>query len=375
MKRRTFLATPVLAAPVVWSTVLRAAGRVPNIVLIVAGNWRAQSVPWAGDVNLSAPNLARFGRESLLLARAYSSAPKTDPARTALATSRFPHASFPEAPRLATLMSAAGYRTRAFNGGDAGDMVSFAHAPAPKPFFIEWFLDVPSSLMERIPSANLQLRENVPEAERAEALDSLAAFYARCTARDHDLGIVLGALDRPGLFDDTIVVFTSDHGDMLGSHGLIGSNGPYEESVRVPLAIRHPRALTSGAADILVSLVDLAPTLLAFAGIPAPQGMQGRDLSALLGGRKSEIPEAVYAEGRLGESDEWRMLVHGYDKLVTDREGKVTHLYNLADDPLERSNLATVMANELKRDALLAQQKEWARRLGDGVDASGLKQR
>jgi arylsulfatase A-like enzyme len=114
---------------------------------------------------------------------------------------------------------------------------------------------------------------------------------------------------------------------------------------------------------------------LSFAGVRAPDTMQGRDLSQLLSERKGEMPEAVYVEGRLGERDEWRMLVHGYDKLVTDLEGRVTYLFNLADDPFERTNLAAASSAELKRDALLAQQKDWVRRLNDGMDRSGLRQR
>ena len=72
-----------------------------------------------------------------------------------------------------------------------------------------------------------------------------------------------------------------------------------------------------------------------------------------------------------GLKDEWRMLVRGYDKLVVDREGTVTHLFNLADDPYERTNLANVSAQQLKGDSLLAIQRQWMKQLGDGVDASG----
>jgi hypothetical protein len=110
-------------------------------------------------------------------------------------------------------------------------------------------------------------------------------------------------------------------------------------------------------------------------GIVAPSEIQGSDLSAQIFEQKGDRPDAAYAEGKLGDKDEWRMLVHGYDKIVTDLEGHVTHLYNLADDPNELNNLALVSAEQLKRDALLAEQQVWMRKLGDRLDPSGLRKR
>jgi arylsulfatase A-like enzyme len=144
----------------------------------------------------------------------------------------------------------------------------------------------------------------------------------------------------------------------------------------MPLAIRYPRVLTGASQnDMLVSQVDIMPTLLKWCGAAIPESVQGRDLSALLASRPGERPDAVYAEGRLGHKDEWRMLVRGYDKLVVDMEGTVTHLFNLADDPYELTNLANVSAQQLKRDSLLAIERQWMKQLGDGVDASGLRKR
>jgi len=117
------------------------------------------------------------------------------------------------------------------------------------------------------------------------------------------------------------------------------------------------------------------PTLLQWCGAAIPPSVQGRDLSALMAGSPGERPDAVYAEGRLGRKDEWRMLVSGYQKLVVDIEGTVTHLFNLADDPYELTNLANVSAQQVKRDALLAVERQWKKKLGDGVDASGLRKR
>ena len=126
---------------------------------------------------------------------------------------------------------------------------------------------------------------------------------------------------------------------------------------------------------MLVSQADIAPTILGLCEQPVPEDMQGRNLAPLITTAKGELPDAVFAEGRIGEADEWRMLVHGYDKLVTDVEGHPTRLYNLSDDPYELSNLVNVSAAELKRDVTGALLQYWRRKLGDGRDASGLKAR
>jgi len=237
-------------------------------------------------------------------------------------------------------------------------------------------------LMERTNPSDLHVRENVPTDLQSRTRDDMAVFYARARTRDRDIGEVLEALGRTlrgndkGLTDDTIVVFTSLHGEQFGSHSGEGDDYVYEETIRIPLAIRYPRVLKAGSQnDILLSQVDIMPTLLKWCGVAIPDVVQGRDLSALLAGQPGDRPEAVYAEGRLNQKDEWRMLVHGYDKLVVDKNDDVTHLFNLADDPYEQTNLANVTAEQLKRDSLLAMERQWAKKLGDGVDASGLKKR
>jgi arylsulfatase A-like enzyme len=242
--------------------------------------------------------------------------------------------------------------------------------------------NIGNSLMERSNPDRIQVRDNVAAEAQTRARDDLAVFYARARTRDRDIGVVLEALTRPlrgnnrGLIDDTIVVFTSDHGEQFGSHMGQGDDYVYEETIRIPLAVRYPRVLRAGSqSDILISQVDLMPTLLRWCGAAIPDSVQGRDLSMLLAVQAGERPDAVYAEGRLGQKDEWRMLVHGFDKLVVDMEGNVVYLFNLAEDPLEQTNLANVSAEQLKRDSLLAMERLWMKKLGDGVDASGLKKR
>ncbi len=167
---------------------------------------------------------------------------------------------------------------------------------------------------------------------------------------------------------ETITVLTAESGN--------GEDSPFQKSVLVPLAIRWPGKLTPRlAGELLVSHADVLPTLLAFLGIAPPEGLQGRDLSKLITTGAGEVPDSVYAEGRLGLPGEWRMVIRGYDKLVIRPREEATRLYNLADDPDEKNDLAHDREHELTRDSMLALAQQWMRKLGDGIDPSGLRLR
>jgi hypothetical protein len=160
---------------------------------------------------------------------------------------------------------------------------------------------------------------------------------------------------------NSIVVFTSDAARGSAS----------EKSIHVPLAIRYPGVLKPRVADdLLVSQVDLMPTLAALCGVALLDEVQGRNLAALLRGEGGEPPDAVFVEGNT-----WRVLIRGYQKLVTDLTGAPEHLYNLAADPDELNDLVRDPSSRLNLDGLAALTQLWMRRLGDGLDPSGLKRR
>ena len=125
-----------------------------------------------------------------------------------------------------------------------------------------------------------------------------AAYYAMIEQVDTEMGNMLQVLEETGQADNTIVIFMSDHGEMLGDHGLY-LKGPYfyDCLTRVPLIIRWPKHFRAGLkVDALVEMVDLAPTLLEAAGIPKPVGMQGRSLMPLLTGKTTTHRDSVYME-------------------------------------------------------------------------------
>jgi uncharacterized sulfatase len=183
-------------------------------------------------------------------------------------------------------------------------------------------------------------------------------FFNATVTGDNAIGRIMSTLDRLRVAEDTILAFVACRGEREDAF--------LEDSVRVPLAIRFPGVLPAGTvSDLLVSHVDVMPTLLGLCGEAPPESVQGRDLSRLLTGQKDQRPEWIYAEGKLNQKDEWRMLVLGLDKIVVNRRIEVTHLYNLAEDPRERNNLADDPAVQLKRDALLAALRVSRGRLGD----------
>lgn len=176
---------------------------------------------------------------------------------------------------------------------------------------------------------------------------------------DAKLGDILSELDKRNASRDTIVCFTADSA---------ADDVPLEKSLRIPLAIRYPRKLQPAVRD-LASQVDIVPTLLALRGDEIPEGVQGIDLFG------KTVREVVFAEGKFRTPEEWRMLVRGYDKVVATSKGEVTGLFNLADDPLETNNLVGDPAQKLRLASLKAQLLAEMKKLGDGMDPSGLRRR
>jgi arylsulfatase len=172
-------------------------------------------------------------------------------------------------------------------------------------------------------------------------------YYRLATEVDATCGRVLAELDRLGLADDTLVIFTTDNGYFHAEHGLADKWYPHQESIRVPLIVRDPRAKTKrGTTNNQFTLnADLAPTVLAAAGVAAPKTMQGRDIAPLYLAEKAPDwrTEFFYEHGTIGTKakipssealvrKDWKYMhwpEYGYDQL-----------FDLAADPHEEADLA-----------------------------------
>lgn len=144
---------------------------------------------------------------------------------------------------------------------------------------------------------NIELRPNVPAERADEAREWLAGYYAHCTAIDKSVGDIMDTLEECHLTDDTILVFASDHGDMLGSQGMERKQKPYEESIRVPFLLRYPAQYGRGAAvcEAFLNAHDIMPTLLGICGLPIPPTVEGRDVSPVLAGQRDDGQAALLA--------------------------------------------------------------------------------
>ena len=170
----------------------------------------------------------------------------------------------------------------------------------------------------------------------------VAKYWGRVTQIDAQIGRILEAIDRLGLAQDTVVIFTTDHGDSIGQHGGLFDKGPfmYEEVYHVPLIVRWPGHVTPDSRDEnFVSLLDLMPTMLDLAGVPAPANVDGRSILPLLVGQDSESwPDYLVAEWhghRFLYSQ--RMIRWRHYKYVFN-PGDVDELYDLDVDPHELHN-------------------------------------
>lgn len=169
----------------------------------------------------------------------------------------------------------------------------------------------------------------------------IAVYYGMVGLVDANVGRILARLDELGIADDTLVVFTSDHGHFLGQHGLV-AKGPfhYDDLLRVPMIVRYPGRVSAGArVTALQSLVDLAPTFLAAARVPVPLDMQGVDQLPVWTGQRAEARDHVLVENRHQPTRvHLRTYVDARYKLTLYRDQPWGELFDLHDDPGEQHN-------------------------------------
>jgi len=169
----------------------------------------------------------------------------------------------------------------------------------------------------------------------------IAVYYGMISLVDDQVGRILRRLDELGLADNTLVVFTTDHGHFLGQHGLIAKGAfHYEDLLRIPLHVRWPGRVPVGqTSDALVSLVDLAPTFLAAAGCPVPVDMQGVDQLPVWTGHAGSARDHVIVENRHQPTAvHLRTYIDRRYKLTLYRGQRWGDLFDLEDDPGETRN-------------------------------------
>ncbi|MCC5805226.1 MAG: sulfatase-like hydrolase/transferase [Opitutales bacterium] len=224
-----------------------------------------------------------------------------------------------------------------------------------------------------------------------------AAYRGLCSLVDEMTGRVLAALEANGQADRTIVVFTSDHGEMMGSHGMLGKRVMNQESIRVPLMVRLPGQRRMQRIRGPVSQIDLVPTLLELMGSAPEEDLHGTSRAPILGGDDTQLSEDVVVSWNDHEANRQalaRKPVHDWQvDLAGSRErflAAVTEpvrtlitadgwrfstspglgepsLYNLREDPLERRNLAGDPRHRHFMQELTNRLRQWQEHVGDDV--------
>lgn len=446
----------------------------PNIIYILADQFRADTVGYAGDRKAITPNLDRFATRSMRFTNAVSVMPVCAAHRASLLTGKYPSSHGmvinelnmnPNHRTIAHVLGDAGYdlgyvgkwhlndshrrptpkgpERMGFDGywaaysfnhqsygsfyftdGADGNLQRVAlgrkHGPTAftdlaidyigeaskkgKPFalFLSWNpphdpwtkQNVPQANYEKFKHVRFGLPENFsatsdPYMDRYPRLafekqkwkedflsggleGCLRCYYAMINDLDQQFGRLMDQLDDLDIAQNTIVVFSSDHGEMFGSHGRMFKLTFYDEAARVPLLVRYPDRVKRGVSDVCINTPDIMPTLLGLAGHGAeiPESVEGQDLSHVLRGEKGPEPEAAFLQG-MGHTYLWR---DGFEwRAVRDkrftyakylRDGKEL-LFDRQKDPLAKVNVVEDASYKQDADRLRGLMAKKMKSLGD----------
>lgn len=401
----------------------------PSVLFLFADDQRADALGALGNPALKTPNLDRLVARGMVLRNAYclgSNSPAVcTPSRNMLLSGRAyfrwkgPLAPA-DAPNFPDAMKAAGYETyhhgkrgnvataiqKRFdhdkyvndvadrtNGEPCRDIVDGAidflanRSPATKPFFMylafsnphdprvaaesyrnlyrEQDLPLPANYLPLHPFNNgeMEVRDEklapwprTPEEVRQHLHD----YYAVISAMDRHMGRLLRALDERKLTENTLVIYSADHGLALGSHGLMGKQSLYEHSMKVPLIVAGP-TIKPGRSDALVYLLDIFPTVCDLVGAEVPAGLDGRSFASVLRGQQAPTRDELFFAYR----DVQRALRDERWKLIRYPEVNVTQLFDLENDPDEKTNLADRPTQAERVTAMLGRIREWQTHYGD----------
>lgn len=394
----------------------------PNVLILLADQWRAQATGYAGDPNVLTPHLDSLAAKSVNFKNAVSGMPVCSPFRASLLTGQRPltHGVFmndvqldTNAVTMAKVFAKEGYNTgyigkwhldghgrlqnvapgqrrqgfefwmgnecthnynnsvyydntdlerKTWDGYDTFEQTDAAlnyleqQKTAANPFLMivsygtphAPYHTAPEQYRKRFDPKTILLRDNVPDSLKTQAKKDLAGYYAHIAALDDMIGKVMKNLKKNGQLDNTIIVFTADHGDLLGSHGAYKKQQPYEESARVPMLYHIPKHLNIpiGVNDALMNSEDIMPTLLSLCNIPIPNTVEGIDYRPHLEGKVQLGNETLLT--CVQPFGQWNRVQHGgreYRALKTKRYTYARDLngpwllFDNLTDPYQRTNL------------------------------------
>jgi len=228
----------------------------------------------------------------------------------------------------------------------------------------------PEKYVEMYKDKKLTARPNVPGGKT----NNLKQYYAMTTSLDSCVGRINDALNEAGVSENTIVVFSSDHGDMLGSQGHRLKQRPWEESINIPFIVRYPRKVKKGQRrDWIVSSVDVMPTLLGLCDIPIPSQVQGLDYSTTFIGKSGKQRDAAFlfnVHRGGGPNTDWRGIRTREWTYAYHYSGDWV-MYDLKNDPYQLKNLVDDPKYAAKKNQLKEQLESMRKALGESLPLAG----
>lgn len=415
--------------------------RRPDVVLVIADQWRGQDQGWIGNADVQTPHLDQLVTTGVALSGCYANHPVCGPSRASLLTGLLPEDhlvvanDLPLAEDVATLgtaLRAAGYRTgwvgkwhleglprdagikpgrRGFDWfastncshdyldghyytGSEPQRVDFTgyepeiqtelaidfltQAPPAVPSCVvvsygpphDPYPDVPAVYRDRYDADTLTVRANA--VDDPDARERLAQYYAGITAIDDQIGRLVGELSACGRLDQTLLVVTADHGDMLGSHGRRAKQVPYAEATSVPQVWHWPAGLAPARLSTgVVGLVDLTPTVLDLLGLPPLPHVYGRSYAPALRG-DGALRDRVLLGNAVSVDEGWRQGVGEWRGFVDQRLTYARHVdgtpWVLFDDHADPWQLTNLVDGPASADRLRAADRSLDEMLNEAAD-------
>jgi arylsulfatase A-like enzyme len=195
-----------------------------------------------------------------------------------------------------------------------------------------------------------------------EVRKHLHDYYAVISGMDYHIGRFFAALKDLGMYDNTIFIYSADHGLAIGSHGLFGKQNLYEAGMKPPLIFAGP-GIPHGESKALVYLLDIFPTVCDLVGADIPGGLDGKSLKPVIEGKQSGVRDTLFMAYR----EVQRAVRDERYKLIRYPQVNVTQLFDLQNDPDELNNLADRAEQAQRISQLTAEMQRWQQELGDST--------
>lgn len=195
---------------------------------------------------------------------------------------------------------------------------------------------------------------------KTEIRKHLHDYYADITGLDAHIGRLLKALKESGEYENTVIIFSSDHGLAMGSHGLMGKQSLYEHSMKSPLIFSGP-GIPQGRSNALVYLYDIYPTVCEMVGTKVPNGLDAKSVWPIISGQQPRIRETLFTAYK----DVQRSVRDQRWKLITYPQINKSQLFDLEKDPAETEDLSGKMAFQSHADRLKTAMLSWQKKMGD----------